>query len=142
MAPYSVRNFRLRRDRSVRVVLAWLEMLELGDQDLIWGFWSKPQEVISEIFDKHKLGECMGVDHPFNRTFHNCETLLKSTASYTTQSDIEQTLDKEIRVINSMENGTIGIRQKVNVLMESREGEGIKQVVMKKSRALLAMLSF
>ena len=68
----------------------------------------------------------MGVDHPFNRTFHNCETLLKSTASYTTQSDIEQTLDKEIRVINSMENGTIGIRQKVNVLMESREGEEIK----------------
>ena len=41
-----------------------------------------------------------------------------------------------------MENGTIGIRQKVNVLMESREGEGIKQVVMKKSRALLAMLKF
>ena len=67
MAPYSVRNFR--RDRSVQVILAWIEMLELRGQDLIWGFWSKPQEVISEIFDKHKLGECMGVDHPFSRTF-------------------------------------------------------------------------
>ena len=55
MPPYTVRNFRLRRDRSIRVVLAWLEMLELRDQDLIWGFWSKPQEVISDIFDKHKL---------------------------------------------------------------------------------------
>ena len=142
MAPYSVRNFRLRRDRSIRVVLAWLEMLELRDQDLIWGFWSKPQEVISDIFDKHKLGECMGVDYPFNRTFYNCETLLKSTASYTTQSDIEQTLDREISAINSMEVGSIGIRQKVKVLMESRDGEGIKQVVRKKSKALLAMMRF
>ena len=96
MPPYTragrPRNFRLTRDRSIRVVLAWLEILELRDQDLIWGFWSKPKEAISDIFDKHKLGECMGVDYPFNRTFYNCETLLKSTASYTTKSDIEQTL--------------------------------------------------
>ena len=142
MAPRSTRNFRLRKDRSVQVILAWIEMLELRGQDLIWGFWTKPQEVISEIFDKHRLGECMGVDPPFSRNFYNCETLLKSTASYTTYSDIEQTIDKEIRIMDGMENGTIGIRQKANVLMESREGEGIKQVVMKKSRALLAMLKF
>ena len=90
MAPYSARNFRLRRDRSVQVVLAWIEMLELRGQDLIWGFWSKPQEVISEIFDKHRLGECMGVEPPFSRTFYNCETLLKSTASYTTHSERNQ----------------------------------------------------
>ena len=142
MAPHSVRNFRLRRDRSVQVILAWIEMLELRGQDLIWGFWSKPQEVISEIFDKHRLGECMGMDPPFSRTFYNCETLLKSTASYTTQSDIEQTLDRQISEINTMEVGSIGIRQKVKVLMESRDGEGIKQVVRKKSKALLAMMKF
>ena len=142
MPPYTPRNFRLTRDRSIRVVLAWLEILELRDQDLIWGFWSKPKEAISDIFDKHKLGECMGVDYPFNRTFYNCETLLKSTASYTTKSDIEQTLDRQISEINTMEVGSIGIRQKVKVLMESRDGEGIKQVVRKKSKALLAMMKF
>ena len=107
MAPRSVRNFRLRRDRSVQVILAWIEMLELRGQDLIWGFWSKPQEVISEIFDKHRLGECMGVDPPFNRTFYNCETLLKSTVSYTTHSDIERTIDEEIRVMDGMEDETL-----------------------------------
>ena len=84
----------------------------------------------------------MGVDPPFSRTFYNCETLLKSTASYTTYSDIEQTIDKEIRIMDSLEDGTSGIRQKVNILMESREGEGIKQVVTTKSKALLAMLKF
>ena len=72
MAPPSTRNFRLRKDRSVQVILAWIEMLELRGQDLIWGFWTKPQEVISEIFDKYRLGECMGVDPPFSKDIYNC----------------------------------------------------------------------
>ena len=142
MPPRSTRNFRLRKDRSVQVILAWIEMLELRGQDLIWGFWTKPQEVISEIFDKYRLGECMGVDPPFSRNIYNCETLLKSTVSYTTQSDIEPTIEEEIRVMDGMEDETLGMRQKVNALMEFRKGEGVKNVVITKSRALLAMLKF
>ena len=59
MPPRSMRNFRLRKDLSVQVIMAWLEILDLEGRELIWGFWSKPQEVISEIFEKYRLRECM-----------------------------------------------------------------------------------
>ena len=71
MAPRSTRNFRLRKDRSVQVILAWIEMLELRGQDLIWGFWTKTPEAISETFDKHRLGECMGMDPHFSKNIYN-----------------------------------------------------------------------
>ena len=92
MPPRSMRNFRLRKDLSVRVIMAWLEILDLEGRELIWGFWSKPQEVISEIFEKYRLRECMGVNPPYFKNNYNCETLLKSTVLYTSQSDINPTM--------------------------------------------------
>ena len=142
MPPRSMRNFRLRKDLSVQVIMAWLEILDLEGQELIWGFWGKPQEVISEIFEKYRLRECMGVNPPYFKNNYNCETLLKSTVLYTSQSDIDPTIEEEIRVMDDNEDETLGMRQKVNALIGSRKVEGVKNVVITKSRALLAMLKF
>ena len=67
---------------------------------------------------------------------------MKSTVLYTTQSDIDPTIEEEIRVMDDMEDETLGMRQKVNALIGSRKGEGVKNVVITKSKALLAMLKF
>ena len=142
MPPRSMRNFRLRKDLSVRVIMAWLEILDLEDGELIWGFWSKPQKIISEIFEKYRIKECMGVNPPYFKNNYNCETLLKSTILYTSQSDIDPTIEEEIRVMDDNEDETLGMRQKVNALIGSRKGEGVKNVVITKYRALLAMLKF
>ena len=37
MPPRAQRNFRLRKDLSVRVIKAWLELLRLEDGVLTWG---------------------------------------------------------------------------------------------------------
>ena len=64
--PYR-RNFSLRKNRSLRVMLAWLELLDFQNQDLIWAYWSKPQEVISDIFERYNLRECMGIYPPYSQ---------------------------------------------------------------------------
>ena len=58
--PYR-RNFSLRKNRSLRVMMAWLEILDFQNQDLIWAYWSKPQEVISDIFERYHLHEAHGI---------------------------------------------------------------------------------
>ena len=60
MPPRSQRNFRLRKEVSVHVIKAWLELLRLDDGVLTWGYWSTDQRTISEIFDKYNLSECIG----------------------------------------------------------------------------------
>ena len=129
MPPRTQRNFRLRKDLSVRVIMAWLELLDLEDEELTWGFWSKRQKNISEIVEKYKLKECMGVNPPYYKNNYNCETLLKSTVLYTSQSDIDQTIEEGIRAMEDNEDETLGMRQKVNALIGSGKEEGVKNVV-------------
>ena len=97
--PYR-RNFSLRKDLSVRVIMAWLEILDLRNQDLIWGYWTKPQEVISEIFERHRLRECMGIYPPYSKNSYNCKTFLKSIILYTFKGDMDPAIEKEIRVMD------------------------------------------
>ena len=97
-----------RKDLSVLVIMSLLELLDLEDGELTWGFWSKPQKNISEIFEKYKLKECMGVNPPYYKNNYNCETLLKSTVLYTSQSDIDQTIDEGIRAMKDNEDETLG----------------------------------
>ena len=103
MPPRAQRNFKLRKDLSVRVIKAWLELLRLEGGILTWAYWDTDETVISEIFERHNLSECMGIQPPYHKTKYNCETFLKSTELYLTQSDIDRTLDEWIRALGNEE---------------------------------------
>ena len=141
MPPRSQRNFRLRKELSVRVIKAWLELLRLEDGVLTWGYWDTDQRTISEIFDKYNLSECMGINAP-TRTSLTCETLLKSTELYLSQSDIDRSLYEWIRALEDEEDGENEMRQKVEALIQIGQEEGVKSVVAEKSKSLLCMLEF
>ena len=64
--PYR-RNFSLRKNRSLRVMLAWLELLDFQNQGLSWVYFTKPQEAISDIFQRYNLRECMGIYPPYSQ---------------------------------------------------------------------------
>ena len=129
MPPRSQRNFRLRKDLSVRVIMAWLELLHLEDGELTWGYWSTDQKTISGIFEKYNLSECMGINPPYYKNNYNCETLLKSTVLYTSQCDIDQKIEEGIRAMEDNEDETLGMRQKVEALIQSGKEGGVKNVV-------------
>ena len=93
MPPRAQRNFKLRKDLSVRVIKAWLELLRLEGGILTWAYWDMDETVISEIFERYNLSECMGISPPYHKSKYNCETFLKSTEMYLTQSGIDRTLD-------------------------------------------------
>ena len=142
MPPRTQRNFRLRKDLSVRVIMAWLELLDLEDGELTWGYWSKNQKNFSEIFEKYNLSECMGINPPYYKNNFNCETFLKSTELYISQSDIDQTMYEWIRALEDNEDGKHGMRQKVEALIQLGQEEGVKSMVAEKLKALLSMLRF
>ena len=90
------RNFSLKKNRSLRTFLAWLELLDFQKQGLKWSYFTKPQQVISEIFERYGLQECMGIYPPFSQNRFNCETFLKSVAFYTMKANMDSAIDKEI----------------------------------------------
>ena len=61
MPPRIQRNFKLRKELSIRVIKAWLELLRLEDGVLTWAYWDTDQRTISEIFGRYNLSECMGI---------------------------------------------------------------------------------
>ena len=142
MPPRAQRNFKLRKDLSVRVIKAWLELLRLEGGILTWAYWDLDETVIREIFERYNLSECMGISPPYHKSKYNCETFLKSTETYLTQSDIDRTLDDWIRTLGNEEEGDDDTSEKVLMLKQSGQEDGIKSVVAEKSRALLCMLDF
>jgi len=142
MPPCAQRNFRLRKGLSVRVIKAWLELLRLEDGVLTWSYWDTDERIISEIFGRYNLSECMGIHPPYHKTKYNCETFLKSTEMYLTQSDIDRSLDEWIRALGNDEEGDDDISEKVAILKQSGQEDGIKSMVAEKSKGLLCMLDF
>ena len=71
MPPRAQRNFRLRKDLSVRVIKAWLELLRLEDRVLAWSYWDTDERIISEIFGRYNLSECMGIHVPYHKNKYN-----------------------------------------------------------------------
>ena len=53
MPPRAQRNFRLRKDLSVWVIKAWLELLRLEDGVLTWSYWDTDERIISEILGRY-----------------------------------------------------------------------------------------
>ena len=129
MPPRVQRNFRLRKDRSLQVIKAWLELLHLEDGVLSWSYWDTEERIISEIFERYNLSDCMGIQPPYHKTKYNCETLLKSTEVYLTQSDIDRSLHEWIRTLGDEEEGVNEMRQKVDSLIQLGQEDGIKSVV-------------
>ena len=113
MPPRSQRNFRLRKEVSVHVIKAWLELLRLEDGVLTWSYWDTDERIISEVFGRYNLSECMGIHVPYHKNKYNCETLSKSTELYLTQSDIDPSLDEWIRALGNEEEGDDEIREKL-----------------------------
>ena len=139
--PYR-RNFSLRKNRSLRVMMAWLEILDFQNQDLIWAYWSKPQEVISDIFERYNLRECMGIYPPYSQNSYNCKTFLRSITLYTIKGDMDPAIEREIRVMDDNSDGAPGMRQKVDALVGSRDRGGVQNAMISKSKALLVMINF
>ena len=139
--PYR-RNFSLTKNRSLRAMLAWLELLDFQNQGLTWAYWTKPQEVISDIFERYNLRECMGIYPPYSQNRYNCETFLKSIALYTIKGDMDPAIEREIRVMDDNSDGAPGMRQKVDALVGSRDRGGVQNAVISKSKALLVMINF
>ena len=50
---------------------------------------------------------------PYYKSKYNCETFLKSTETYLTQSDIDRTLDDWIRTLGNEEEGDDDTSEKV-----------------------------
>ena len=142
MPPRPQRNFRLRKDLSVRVIKAWLELLRLEDGVITWSYGDTDERIISEIFGRYNLSECMGIHGPYHKNKYNCETLLKSTELYLTQSDIDRSLYEWIRALENEEEEENEMRQKVEALIQIGQEEGVKSVVAEKSKGLLCMLDF
>ena len=136
------RNFSLKKNRSLRTILAWLELLDFQNQGLTWTYFTKPQQVISDIFERYGLRECMGIYPPFSQNRYNCETFLKSVAFYTMKANMDPAIDKEIRVMDDKSDGPPGMRQKVDALVESRDRGRVQNAVISKARTLLAMINF
>ena len=84
----------------------------------------------------------MGIHVPYHKNKYNCETLLKSTELYLTQSDIDRSLYEWIRALENEEEGDNEMRQKVEALIQIGQEEGVKSVVAEKSKGLLCMLDF
>ena len=68
ITPRQQRHFKIRADLSLRVIKAWLELLRLGDGVVKWEYWDIEQDIITEVFTRYSLNECMGVIAPFKRT--------------------------------------------------------------------------
>ena len=120
--PYR-RNFSLTKNRSLRAMLAWLELLDFQNQGLTWAYFTKPQQVISDIFERYNLRECMGIYPPYSQNRYNCETFLKSIALYTIKGDMDPAIEREIRVMDDNSDGDPGMRQKVDALVGPETGE-------------------
>ena len=101
MPPCHQHNFKLRKELSVRVIKAWLELLRLED----WAYWDIEQETITEVINRYNLSECMRIHELFYKNRFNCETLLKSTERYLSQSDLDRTLYEWVRTLEDEEDG-------------------------------------
>ena len=86
------RNFRLRKNLSLQVIQAWLEMLRLDKRGIRWFYWDIPQEELSSLFEKYRLNECMGINPPYVKSKFSCETFLKTSERYLSQADIDGTV--------------------------------------------------
>ena len=84
----------------------------------------------------------MWIHAPYHKNKYNCETLLKSTELYLSQSDIDRSLYEWIRALEDEEDGENEMRQKVEALIQIGQEEGVKSVVAEKSKTLLCMLEF
>ena len=84
----------------------------------------------------------MGIHVPYHKNKYNCETLLKSTELYLTQSDIDRSLYEWIRALENEEEEENEMRQKVEALIQIGQEEGVKSMVAEKSKGLLCMLDF
>ena len=72
------RNFKLRKDLSLKMIQAWLELLRLEEGVVKWAYWDTSHDVLTDLFERYRLNDCMGVSLPFLKSKYNCETFLKS----------------------------------------------------------------
>ena len=86
--PGRARNTRLRKSLSLQVIRAWLELLD--DTRTRWVYWETPQQDLTSLFDRHRISECMGLTHPYTKSRTACETFLKTSERYLSQSDLDE----------------------------------------------------
>ena len=66
--------------------------LRFSDGVVLWDYWDINQNIITEIFIRYNLNECMGISAPFTKNRYNCETFLKVSEKYLSHADLERTL--------------------------------------------------
>ena len=129
ITPRQQRHFKIRADLSLRVIKAWLELLRLGDGVVKWEYWDIEQDIITEVFTRYSLNECMGAIAPFTKNRFNCETLLKSAERYLSQSDLDRTLPECVRTVEEGDDSNAELRQKVDALIQTGQDDELKSIV-------------
>ena len=86
--PGRARNIRLRKSLSLQVIRTWLELLD--DTGTRWIYWETLQQDITSLFDRYRIRECMGLTHPYKKSKTTCETFLKTSERYLSQSDLDE----------------------------------------------------
>ena len=133
--PGRARNTRLRKSLSLQVIRAWLELLdETGTR---WVYWETPQQDLTSLFDKYRISECMGLTLPYAKSRTACETFLKTSERYLSQSDLDE--DVWAWVNGDTAPPRMRVRLKAFLLQDQ---EGVKSLITEKSKNLLSMLDF
>ena len=127
--PLRKRNFKLR------VIQAWLELLWLEEGVVRWLYWDTSQDHLTNLFERYRLNGCMGVFPPFLKSKYTCKTFLKSAKRYLSQADLDRTI---LEWINNPRDGDdapiVGLRQRVEALLQTGQDEGVKRVVAEKKQ--------
>ena len=133
--PGRPRNPRLRKPLSLQIIKAWLELLdEAGTR---WTYWDVPQQSLTDIFDRHQINECIALTPPYLRSRSACETFLRTSERYLSQSD----LDENIWVWADGDSAPVRMKERLEAFL-AQEHEGVKSLITEKSKNLLCMLEF
>ena len=123
----------LGKPASLQVTKAWLEILDTSGSR--WAYWSTPQKKLSEIFHKHRINTCTGLNPPYEKSRAGCRAFLEAAVRLPPHLDLD---------IRGWAGGGIApcVTEQALKAFLSRGETGVKDLIVNTSKKLLAMLTF